>query len=392
MMILNITIRPLINSTNLQTPQTYYLRPMRIADVIHHLESIAPASLQESYDNSGLLVGEKSTEVSGVLISLDCIEATVNEAIQTKCNLIIAHHPIVFSGLKRFNNANYVQRTVQLAIKNDIAIYAIHTNLDNVYANGVNSKLAEKLGLQNTRILSPKSGDLVKLVTYCPTANQEQIKEALFDAGAGHIGNYSECSFTTSGSGTFRAEPGANPVLGEIGKRHTESEVKIEVIICRPQMKSILAALHEAHPYEEVAYEMYPTLNTDTTIGSGMVGELAKEMSPSDFLEYLKSSLELKVIKYTSQTRPIKKVAVCGGSGQFLLANAKSCKADVYVTSDFKYHEFFDAEEDIMICDIGHYESEKYTIDLLFDILRKKFSTFAVLKTEVNTNPVNYFI
>jgi len=365
---------------------------MRIADVINHLESIAPAGLQESYDNSGLLIGEKSTKVSGVLISLDCIEATVNEAIEKKCNLIVAHHPIVFSGLKRFNNANYVQRTVQLAIKNDIAIYAIHSNLDNVYASGVNSKIAEKLGLINTRILSPKAGDLIKLVTYCPSTNEDSIREALFAAGAGHIGNYSECSFTTVGSGTFRAELGANPVLGEVGKRHVENEVKIEVIICKPQMNSVLAALNEAHPYEEVAYELYPTLNQDKNIGSGMLGELAKEMSASDFLKHLKSSMNLKVIKHTSWDKPIKRVAVCGGSGQFLLGNAKSCKADVYVTSDFKYHEFFDAENDIMICDIGHYESEKFTIDLLFDILSKKFSTFANLKTEVNTNPVNYFI
>ena len=365
---------------------------MRIADVIDHLESIAPSSLQESYDNSGLLVGEKSTKVSGVLISLDAIEATVNEAIEQKCNLIVAHHPIVFSGLKRFNNANYVQRTVQLAIKNDIAIYAIHTNLDNVYANGVNSKIAEKLGLVNTRVLSPKAGDLTKLVTYCPSKNEESIREALFAAGAGHIGNYSECSFTTVGSGTFRAELGANPVLGEVGKRHMENEVKIEVIICKPQMNSILAALSDAHPYEEVAYEMYPTLNTDNNIGSGMVGDLASEMSATDFLKYLKSSMELKVIKHTFWDKPIKKVAVCGGSGQFLLNNAKSSKADVYVTSDFKYHEYFDAENELLICDIGHYESEKFTIDLLYDILSEKFITFAVLKTGVDTNPVKYFI
>jgi dinuclear metal center YbgI/SA1388 family protein len=364
---------------------------MHIAEVINHLESTAPLSLQESYDNSGLLVGEKSTEVSGVLISLDCIEATVQEAIKKKCNLIVAHHPIIFSGLKRFNNANYVQRTVQLAIKNDIAIYAIHTNLDNVYANGVNSKIAEKLGLINTRILSPKSGELLKLVTYCPIKNEEEIKEALFAAGAGHISNYSECSFTTVGSGTFKAGAGSNPVLGQIGNRHTESEVKIEVIIYKLQMGGVLSALNEAHPYEEVAYELYPTLNQDKNIGSGMLGDLEVEMSTVDFLGHLKSSMNLKAIKYTSWDKPIVKVAVCGGAGQFLLGDAKSLKADVYVTSDFKYHEFFDAEKDIMICDIGHYESEKYTIDLLFDILSEKFSTFAILKTEVNTNPVNYF-
>jgi hypothetical protein len=256
----------------------------------------------------------------------------------------------------------------------------------------VNSKIAEKLGLVNTRVLSPKAGDLTKLVTYCPSKNEESIREALFAAGAGHIGNYSECSFTTVGSGTFRAELGANPVLGEVGKRHMENEVKIEVIICKPQMNSILAALSDAHPYEEVAYEMYPTLNTDNNIGSGMVGDLASEMSATDFLKYLKSSMELKVIKHTFWDKPIKKVAVCGGSGQFLLNNAKDSKADVYVTSDFKYHEYFDAENELLICDIGHYESEKFTIDLLYDILSEKFITFAVLKTGVDTNPVKYFI
>jgi dinuclear metal center YbgI/SA1388 family protein len=365
---------------------------MQIADIINHLEQIAPPSLQESYDNSGLLVGEKTTKISGLLISLDCIEATVNEAIAQKCNLIIAHHPIVFSGLKRFNNANYVQRTVQLAIKNDIAIYAIHTNLDNVYANGVNGKIAEKLGLVNTQVLVPKAGDLIKLVTYCPLANEEQIKEALFAAGAGHIGHYSECSFTTPGSGTFKGEHGSNPVIGKRGTRHIEPEVKIEVIICKHQMDSVLSALKSAHPYEEVAYEIYPTLNVDQNIGSGMLGELATSMNGAEFLSHLKSSMELQVIKHTVFNNLIKTVAICGGSGKFLLDNAKGSGANVYVTSDFKYHEYFDAENNLMICDIGHYESEKFTIDLLYDILSKKFTTFAVLKTRLDTNPVTYFI
>lgn len=365
---------------------------MHIVDVINHLESIAPASLQESYDNSGLIVGEKSSEVSGVLVSLDCIEATVNEAIAQECNLIVAHHPIVFSGLKRFNNANYVQRTVQLAIKNDIAIYAIHTNLDNVYHQGVNAKIAEKLGLINTGILAPKSGGLLKLVTYCPVKESKSVLESLFAAGAGHIGNYSECSFSTMGYGTFLPGEGANPAIGQVGKREMLEETKVEVILRDYQQGKVLAALRGAHPYEEVAYELFATQNTDQEIGSGMVGELPAELSTTAFLQHLKSAMQLKVVKYTSCDKPIKKVALCGGSGQFLLNTAKRSGADVYVSADFKYHEYFDAENDLMICDIGHYESEKYTIDLLFDILREKFSTFAVLKTEVNTNPVNYFI
>lgn len=365
---------------------------MQIAEVLKYLENIAPPSLQESYDNSGLLIGEKSTELSGILISLDCIEATVKEAIAKNCNLIVAHHPIIFGGLKRFNNANYVQRTVQLAIKNDIAIYAIHTNLDNVYQNGVNSKIAERLNLQNTRLLAPKTGELIKLVTYCPDNNQDTLREALFTAGAGNISKYSECSFTSGGTGTFTAGKGSNPTLGQIGKRHTESEVKIEVIVQKRQVDHVLAALKKAHPYEEVAYELYTTLNADQSIGSGMVGELVQEMTTEEFLAHLKSAMELSVIKYTKTSKTIKTVALCGGSGQFLLQNARSVGADAFVSSDFKYHEYFDAENDLMVCDIGHYESEKYTIDLLFDTLSEKFSTFAVLKTEGNTNPVNYFI
>lgn len=365
---------------------------MQIADIISHLEQIAPPSLQESYDNSGLIVGEKSTEVSGVIVSLDCIEATVQEAMEKNCNLIVAHHPIVFSGLKRFNNANYVQRTVQLAIKNDIAIYAIHTNLDNVYAQGVNAKIAEKLGLVNTRVLLPKYGDLVKLATYCPIDNQQEIKEALFAAGAGHIGNYSECSFTVEGYGTFKGSQASNPVIGNRGERHTEHEAKMEVLIYKHQMNKVLDALKEAHPYEEVPYEMYPSLNADYNTGSGLLGELKTAIGISEFLMLLKTTMELQVIKHTNLDKLVKKVAVCGGSGSFLLSNAKAADADVYITSDFKYHEFFDAENKLVICDIGHYESEKFTIDLLYDILREKFNTFAVLKTAVITNPVKYFI
>ena len=368
-----------------------YLRPMRIADVIHHLESIAPPSLQESYDNSGLLVGENTTEVSGVLISLDCIEATVQEAIEQKCNLIVAHHPIVFGGLKRFNNANYVQRTVQRAIKNDIAIYAIHTNLDNVYHQGVNGKIAKKLGLTNTQVLAPKSGGLLKFVSYCPVKDSKAVLEALLVAGAGHIGNYSECSFSTIGYGTFLPGEGANPTIGQTGKREMLEEAKIEVILRDYQKGSVMKALNNAHPYEEVAYELFPIMNADQEIGSGMIGELPKAMSGDDFLAYLKQQMELTVIKYTPTDKAVKKVALCGGSGQFLLNYSKHSGADAYVSSDFKYHEYFDAESEVMICDIGHYESEKFTIDLLYDILREKFSTFAVFKTGLNTNPVNYF-
>jgi dinuclear metal center YbgI/SA1388 family protein len=364
---------------------------MQIAEVIAHLEQIAPPALQESYDNSGLLVGESTWEVTGVLVTLDCLESTIEEAVASDCNLIIAHHPIVFSGLKRFNNANYVQRTVQLAIKKDVAIYAIHTNLDNVYSSGVNQQIARKLGLSQTRILAPKEGNIVKLVTYVPKNHKEKVLSALFDAGAGTIGDYAECSFSSLGEGTFKAGEGANPTLGEKGVRHKEVEERLEVVLQKHQKNKVLSALKTAHPYEEVAYELYPTLNTNQYMGSGLVGDLDQEMDAQAFLRYLKNRMELQVIKYTPFSKNIKKVALCGGSGQFLLPNALGAKADVFITSDFKYHQFFDAEERLMICDIGHYESEKYTIDLLYDILTEKFSNFAVLKTRGVTNPIKYF-
>ena len=365
---------------------------MQLAEILRHLEEIAPPQLQENYDNSGLLVGEPKTDITGVLISLDCVESTIDEAIAKNCNLIVAHHPIVFSGLKRFNNANYVQRTIQKAIKNDVALYAIHTNLDNVYHQGVNAKIAEVLNLKNTKILAPKSGGILKLVTYCPIENAEEVKNALFNAGAGHIGNYSECSFSTEGKGTYKGNLASNPYSGNKGERHSENEFRLEVVLRDYQKTTVLKALKNTHPYEEVAYEIYPTLNMDQEIGSGLIGDLANEMDTSQFLTYIKKAMGLEVIRYTSYSKKIKKVALCGGSGQFLLQHALKSNADVFITGDFKYHQFFDAENQLMICDIGHYESEKFTIDLLYDILTKKFSNFAVLKTEGDTNPIKYFL
>ncbi len=364
---------------------------MLIADLVNHLETIAPPSLQESYDNSGLIVGDPNTSIQGVLIGLDCIESTIEEAKRKSCNVIVAHHPIVFSGLKRFNGSDYVQRTVQQAIKNDIAIYAIHTNLDNVYHNGVNQKIGQILSLNNMRILAPKSGNLLKLVSYVPVDKKADVMDALFAAGAGHIGNYSECSFAVEGEGSYKGNDLSNPTMGVKGQRHYEKEAKVEVILRDYQRSAAVKALIGSHPYEEVAYEIYPTLNGDKEIGSGLIGELENELDANAFLTHLKSRMELDVIKYTPFSSSIKKVAICGGSGQFLLNKAKSAGADAFVTSDFKYHQYFDAENAIMICDIGHYESEKYTIDLLYDILTKKFSNFAVLKTEGTTNPVKYF-
>jgi dinuclear metal center YbgI/SA1388 family protein len=363
---------------------------MKIKEITSYLETIAPSDLQESYDNAGLVVGNADMEISGVLISLDCIEEVVDEAIANNCNLIVAHHPIVFGGLKKINGKNYVERTVIKAIKNDIAIYAIHTNLDNVY-EGVNKRIADKLGLLRTHILSPKPNLLKKLVTFVPVEFAEKVKQAIFDAGAGHIGNYGECSFAASGIGSFKASGDAKPFVGEIDKQQQEQELRLETIFPTFLQTQILAALIKVHPYEEVAYDIYPIENFYEKTGAGLVGELETEMRPEEFLKHLKNSMDLEIIRFTSLSKNIKRVAVCGGAGSFLLKNAIWQGADAYVTADFKYHEFFDAEKKLMIADIGHYESEKFTKELLSELILKKFHTFAVLLSKTNTNPVNYY-
>jgi dinuclear metal center YbgI/SA1388 family protein len=365
---------------------------MIVNDIVNFLETIAPPSLQEDYDNAGLLTGNTSTTCTGVLISLDCIEATIQEAIHKKCNVIVAHHPIIFTGLKKINGKNYVERTIIKAIKNDIAIYAIHTNLDNVL-HGVSGKMAQLLGLQNVQILSPKKNILQKLAVFVPKENAQKLTDALFAAGAGNIGNYSECSFSTTGIGSFKPDKNANPAKGEIGFRDTAEEVKMEVIFPIWLQGQIIAAMKANHPYEEVAHDIYNLANTYQETGSGIVGNLPAAMEEKDFLAKLLTIFKIKVVRHTALTgKKIQKVALCGGAGSFLTNAAKAAGADVYITADIKYHEFFDADGQLLLADIGHYESEQFTIDLLFELLSYKFPNFALLKTGVNTNPVQYFV
>ena len=363
---------------------------MKIQDITNHLEKIAPLSYQESYDNAGLIVGDKTTEVTGVLVCLDSTEEIVAEAMEKGCNLIVAHHPIVFGGLKTFTGKNYVERTVLKAIKNDIAIYAIHTNLDNVI-DGVNGIIAEKLGLKNTRVLAPKPNLLKKLVTYVPTGQKEEVLAALFSAGAGHIGNYSECSFSINGEGSYWANEKANPYKGDASKRHVEPEVKVEVLYTKDKENRIVNALLETHPYEEVAYDLISLTNVSDRIGAGIIGELENEVAPMEFLKQLKTTMKTNCVRHTKTLeKKIKRVALCGGAGSFLLNNAKRAGADIFITGDFKYHEFFDTENQLVIADIGHFESEQFTIELLVSVLKEKFSTFAVRVTEKETNPIHY--
>ena len=364
---------------------------MKIKEIIGHLESHAPIATQESYDNSGLLCGNAQQEIEGILISLDCTEAIVDEAIQKKCNLIIAHHPIVFKGLKSLTGKNYVERTVIKAIKNDIAIYAIHTNLDN-YRFGVNHKIGQLLGLKNLRILEPKRDNQVKIVVFVPLANADELRSAMSEAGAGHIGNYDSCSFSSAGTGTFRAQTGAKPFVGNIDELHSENEIRLEMICRNEKINTVVQAIRNVHPYEEVAIDIIPLKNQDPYQGAGMFGELEAPISSIEFLQKVKDIFKCGVIRHTELCKTsISRVAFCGGSGSFLLNQAKASGADIFITGDYKYHEFFDAENQIIIADIGHYESEQFTSELIADLLKEKNITFAVRFAETNTNPVKYF-
>jgi dinuclear metal center YbgI/SA1388 family protein len=364
---------------------------MKLSQLTTYLESLAPLAYQD-YDNAGLIVGQPEQEIRQALVSLDCTEAVVDEAIATNCQVIISHHPIVFKGLKKFNSKTYVERVVEKAIRNNIALYAIHTNLDSIMT-GVNAKICETLGVKNTRILAPKHNLLKKLVTYAPLSHADIVRNALFEAGAGNIGNYSDCSFSTEGSGTFKGNEGTNPYVGNPGERHTENEVRIETVYPANLESKILMALVLAHPYEEVAYDLYSLTNQHQQLGSGMIGELEIPVEEEAFLYDVKEKMRAHVIRHTALTgRHIKRVAVCGGSGGFLLKHAIAAGADIFITSDYKYHEFFDAERKLVIADIGHFESEQFTQQLLYEIITKKFTNFAVRLTAINTNPVKYFI
>ncbi len=339
----------------------------------------------------GLLIGNHKTEVTGILVTLDTLENVVDEAIETNCNLIVSFHPIIFAGLKKITGKNYVERVVLKAIKNNIAIYAIHTALDNT-PFGVNGKIGDVLGLTNPKILIPQKNTLRKLTTYVPVANQESLKGALFLAGAGDIGNYSHCSFSMEGKGTFKANEKANPTVGEIGKIHTENEVMVSCVFDKGKEYLITKALKENHPYEEVAYEIITLNNINPYIGMGLFGELEEGMSERSFLEMLKIKMKTPVVRHTKLLgKPIQKVAVLGGSGAFAIGAAKAAGADVFITADVKYHQFYEAENQIVIADIGHFETEQFTKNLLVDYLTKKIPNFAVRLSESITNPIKYF-
>ncbi len=363
---------------------------MKVRDITSLIEEVAPLALQESYDNVGLLIGSSESEVSGVLLTIDITEEVIEEALQHNCNLIISHHPLIFKGLKTLTDQNFVQRCVVKAVKNDISIYAAHTNIDNVQ-NGVNGKIADKIGLLKQSVLIPKTGLLLKLVTFVPDKYVKNVQEALFDAGAGHIGKYDRCSFNVEGKGTFRPLGTANPFTGKLNQFHTESETRIECILPEYLKMRVVDALIRVHPYEEPAYDLLPLSIWRNDTGTGIIGELEQPEDEMDFLIRLKKGFGLKSLRHTSLLqKKIRKVAICGGAGSEFLSAAISKGADVFISGDFKYHEFFNTENKILIADIGHYESEQYTKDVFYEIITKKIPNFAVRISEVNTNPIKY--
>jgi len=363
---------------------------MKIKDIINAIESFAPLQYQESYDNAGLLFGHPGWELSNALLTLDATEEVIDEAIARNCNLVVAHHPIVFGGLKKITGSNYVERVAIKAIKHDIAVYAAHTNLDNV-RNGVCGMMAQRLGLEQCRVLAPKKDLLKKLYTFVPHADAEKVRSALFAAGAGHIGNYNECSFNVEGNGTFKAGEGTDPYVGQQGQRHTEPETRLEVIFPMNLEGRVIQALLDSHPYEEVAYDIVRLDNAYQQAGSGLIGTLPQPMEEAAFLRLVKERFQTGCVRYTAlRGKAVKKVALCGGAGSFLLKKAIAAGADAYISADFKYHEFFDAENQIVIADVGHFESEQFTVELFYNILTEKFRNFAPLKSTIRTNPVNY--
>jgi len=363
---------------------------MKLKEIISVFDEIVPIAYQEDYDNSGLTVGNSDMDVSAALLCIDVTVAVVEEALRLGANLVISHHPVLFNPLKRITGKNYTEKIILLAIRNNIAIYCAHTNLDNIFS-GVNNKICQKLGIQNVKILTPLQNSLKKLITYVPKAHADAVRSALFNAGAGHIGKYDACSFSTEGKGSFRAQEGTMPFVGETGKLHVEEEIRIETVFPALFKSRVIEALLETHPYEEVAYDIYPLENNYEQVGSGMIGELNDPVNETEFLSYVKAIFGCKVMRHSRfLNKPVKKIAVCGGSGSFLIPRAILAGADLFITGEIKYHQFFDAENQILLVDMGHYESEQFTIEIFYDILIKKIPNFAIHFSSINTSPIYY--
>ena len=361
---------------------------VKIKDIANALEMFAPLPLQDGFDNAGLQIGLTEAEVAGVLLCLDVTEAVVDEAVALGCNLIVSHHPLIFSPLKRITGSNYVERCVIKALANGIAIYSAHTNIDNA-PGGVNYRIAEKLGLQKVRILVPKEDVLLKLAVYVPVSAADAVRSALFAAGCGNIGNYDSCSYNVEGFGTFKANEGCNPLCGEVGELHREEEVRIETVLPAYLKNKVVAALLKAHPYEEPAYDIYQLKNSWGSVGSGVIGELPAECDELELLQCLKDKFNVGCVRHTPLLgKAVKSVALCGGAGGSFAGAAMAAGADVYITGEARYHDLFSYTGKMLVAVIGHYESEQYTMDIFKEIILGACPGVRVVTTTVNTNPL----
>jgi dinuclear metal center YbgI/SA1388 family protein len=363
---------------------------MKLKDLCSYLDSAVPLSFQEGYDNSGLQVGLPDREISSAMITLDVTEEVIEEAVSEKCDIIISHHPLLFTGIKKLSGSTFTERILYKSVRHDIAIYSSHTNLD-IFSNGVSRKMAGKLNLKGIKVLSPLKNSLLKLVTYIPETHLEKVRDALFDSGAGVIGNYDRCGFSSLGTGSFRGNDNTKPFSGEKGKINFEKEIRFETVLFSHLKEKVIKVLLDVHPYEEVAYDIYSLENENVDVGLGCVGELDDQMSEVDFLKRVSSVFDAKGIRYSKLTgKPVKKIALCGGSGSLLINMAIASGSDAFITADIKYHNFSDADSKILLVDAGHFESEKFSTEILYDLIIKKFPKFAVRFSEKNTNPINY--
>ncbi|MBR5983527.1 MAG: Nif3-like dinuclear metal center hexameric protein [Bacteroidales bacterium] len=364
---------------------------MKIRELVSELEHFAPPSLQESYDNAGLNVGFPDAEISGVLLCIDVVPEVVDEAIAKHCNMIVSHHPLIFPNIKRITGSNNVEKSIIKALQNNISIYCGHTNFDKAQ-NGVSMKMCEKLGLKNCTALDPEGDMLRKIAVFVPKTHADEVRNAMFAAGAGTIGDYDECSFNLNGTGTFRASEACNPFVGEIGERHCEDEVKVEVICPSYLQSKVVSAMLKVHPYEEPAFDIYQIENQWSQVGLGAVGELVEEITEDEFLETVKRTFSVENIRHSAKTgKKIRRVAVCGGSGASFIRTAIASKADAYITADIKYHDWFQVEGRLLLLDIGHFESEQFTKEIFYDVIVKKSINFATYFSDINTNPINNY-
>ena len=364
---------------------------MKLKEICSYLDASVPLALQESYDNSGLQVGLPEMEIFSALLTIDVTSEIIDEAVVSGCNLIISHHPLIFGGIKSITGRNETERILFKALKNEIAVYSSHTNLD-IFDGGVSRKMAEKLELTNVKVLAPLQKNLLKLITYIPESYSDKVREAVFEAGAGVNGNYDYCGYTSAGTVSFRGNDNSRPFIGKRGEIHYEKELRFETVLYSHLKTKVIKALLNSHPYEEVAYDLFELVNGSTTEGLGCTGELSQNLSEKEFLELISVKFNSKGIRYSPFTgKNIKKVALCGGAGISLLKDAISSGADAFVTGDIKYHNFFDAEKKLLLIDAGHFETEKYSTEILYDLIIKKFPKFALRFSETNTNPINYW-